>query len=223
MQQPWTALRLWINEQENAELRTGRPAPLTPAQRDAIDVLVPGASAASSVSVGHASPGPAPAPAPSGVVVDPDYDRVSDWVSKLYGASFIFFLSTYSSLPRRLPSSSSSPSSLLRTQSFTAPLTHSEYIQLGNHPPPVFEYTARVLAPEFKWESTCTVPGIEASFPNAEYGFLGGQAPWFSTKKVSLPPLSCSSRPVVPVSSVVDYGSRCLWRRTRSSMSPCAP
>lgn len=144
MQQPWTALRLWINEQEDAELRTGRPAPLTLAQRDAIDVLVPGASAASSVSVGPASPGLAPALGPSGVFVDPDYDRVPNWVSSL-----------------------------------------NEYTQLNNHPPPEVEYISRELAPRtpVKWEAVCTVPGIGATFPSAEYGFLGGQAPWFSTKK----------------------------------------
>lgn len=100
MDRPWTALRLWINEQEDAELRTGRPAPLTPAQRDAIKVLVPGVSAASSASApkppasasASPGPGPAPAPAPSGVFVDPDYDRVSNWVSSLNGVSFVFLL-----------------------------------------------------------------------------------------------------------------------------------
>ena len=81
----WNALRLWINEQEDAELRTGRPAPLTAAQRDAIEVLVPGALRESS------APGPkspSPAPPPNGVVVDPDFDRVRNWVSSLNGVSF---------------------------------------------------------------------------------------------------------------------------------------
>ena len=112
MHRPWTALRLWINEQEDTELRTGRPAPLTPAQREAIDVLVPGASRASPasahgppVSVGPASPRPAPASAPaqSGVFIDPEYDRVPDWVSSLNGVSFTYLLRLTHLLPPYRP------------------------------------------------------------------------------------------------------------------------
>lgn len=74
-----------------------------------------------------------------------------------------------------------------------------------------------------KWEPVCTVPGIGVSFPRANYGFLGGQAPWFSTKKVSFLRLPSSHCLVVPKFFVVDYGSWNLWRRTRSSTSPCVP
>lgn len=95
----WNALRLWINEQEDAELRTGRPAPLTAAQRGAIEVLVPGAlressapgpksPASASPASPRPAPAPAPAPAPNGVVVDPNFDQVRNWVSSLNGVSF---------------------------------------------------------------------------------------------------------------------------------------
>lgn len=81
MHSTWDNLRLWINEQESAEIRTGKPANLTPAQRHALSMLVPGFAASASSAPG---PGPASAPAPrTWPEVDPEFDKEVDWISHL--------------------------------------------------------------------------------------------------------------------------------------------
>ncbi|SPO00547.1 uncharacterized protein DNG_03295 [Cephalotrichum gorgonifer] len=84
MNSTWTALRLWINEKETAELRSGGPAQLTAAQRHAINTLVPGAVPVAP-GLEPSPPRAAPATPPrssSGPDIDPEFER-GDWVSRL--------------------------------------------------------------------------------------------------------------------------------------------